>query len=304
MKIAAIIVNWNRAALTQDCVASLMGSKPGPDLVVLIDNGSRVDPEPLVRAVCPAAVIRHNPRNLGFAAAVNQGIAIAREAGAEAVFLLNNDAVVVADTLSQLAACLEQDENIAAAGAKVLTQDRPPRIHTAYGVLTFHGWLTQQRGWLEPDTSRFNEARDVDYVSGCAMLIRCRAFEQVGVFDEEYFAYHEDLDWCTRARRCGLRVRYEPAAVVHHQMHASTGGIRYNSAVNYLSARNSVLFVRKHASVRQGLKFAAYVCGHLLREGLRCARRGEIDGFRLRLRGFYDGVRRRPVPLGYLGLAV
>lgn len=302
MKTAAIIVNWNRAELTQQCLASLMRSTIVPNPIVLVDNGSRVDPEPLARAVCPSIVVHHNDRNLGFAAAVNQGLAAAREASAEGIFLVNNDAVVAADTLARLIACLGEDESIAAAGAKVLTQDQPPRIHTAYGVLTYHGWLTQQQGWLEPDTSRFSKARDVDYVSGCAMLIRRAAIDRVGPFDEEYFAYHEDLDWCTRAHRCGYRIRYEPSALVYHRMHASTGGVNYHSPVNYLSARNSILFVRKHASWRERLKFAFYLTGHLLREGARCRRSGDLDGFRLRLRGFYDGLLRRPVPLRDLAL--
>jgi hypothetical protein len=222
--------------------------------------------------------------------------------GAEAVLLINNDAVTERRCVEELDSALRRDEGRAGVGAKVLTQEQPPRIHTAYGILTYHGWLVQQQGWLEPDVTQFNEPRDVDYISGCAMLLCRAALEQVGPFDPEFFAYHEDLDWCTRARRAGYRVTYIPSAIVYHRMHASTGGGGLRSPISYLSARNSILFVRKNASWGECLKFAFYLCGHLVKEAVRCYRIGELPGFRLRLSGLRDGMLRRPVPLRQLGL--
>jgi hypothetical protein len=302
MRVAAVSVNWNQAELTRLCVASLVAGSQLPDWVIVVDNGSDQDPTPLVHSAYPQTIVLHNQDNLGFAGGSNRGIQHALALGADAVLIVNNDAVVVADCLAELVSALDADASLAAVGAKTLTQENPPRIHTAYGVLTYHGQLVQQRGWMEPDLTRFSELTYVDYISGCAMLLRRAALETVGLFDPEFFAYHEDLDWCVRAHRYGYRVAYVPRAIVRHRMHASTGG-GYLSPITYLSARNSILFVRKNATWAQRVKFAVHLFVNLVKEGTFRGRRGEWAGFRMRLQGLRDGMLRRPVPVRSLGLA-
>ena len=302
MRVGVVTVNWNQPRLTQLCVESLVAGSQVPDWVIVVDNGSAQDPTTLVRLAHPQTVVLRNPGNLGFAAAANQGAERAMTLGADAVLIVNNDAVVHHECIAALVAALEGDASLAGAGAKTLTQEQPPRIHTAYGTLTYHGQLVRQQGWLEPDITQFNELVHVDYISGCAMLLRRSALERVGLLDAEFFAYHEYLDWCTRARRAGYRVAYVPAAIVYHRMHASTGGGGYLSPITYLSARNAILFVRKHASWRQRLTYAFYLCGNLLKEAVFRGRRRELAGFKLRLRGLRDGLLRRPVPLRDIGL--
>ena len=302
MRVAAITVNWNQARLTQQCVASVLAGAQVPPWVIVVDNGSQCDPTPLVREVHPDIIVLRNARNLGFAAGANAGIAHALALGADAVLLVNNDAVVAPTCVAELAAALGGDERLAGVGAKTLTQEEPPRIHTAYGILTYHGQLVQQQGWFEPDVTKFGEFTHVDYISGCAMLLRRTALERVGLLDPEFFAYHEDLDWCIRARRAGYRVAYVPSAVVYHRMHASTGGGGYLSPITYLSARNSILFVQKNATRAEQLKFAIHLCVNLVKEGTFRCRRGEAAGFKWRLRGLRDGLLRRPVPVQELGL--
>jgi GT2 family glycosyltransferase len=302
MRVAAVIVNWNQALLTQQCVASVVASSAAPLWVIVVDNGSGCDPAPLVREVHRDAIVLHNPHNVGFAAGANTGIERALRLGADAVLIVNNDAVVAPNCIGELVTALGRDERFAGVGAKTLTQEQPPRIHTAYGILTYHGQLVQQRGWFEPDVAKFNEPTLVDYISGCAMLLRGTALQRVGLLDPEFFAYHEDLDWCIRARRAGYRVAYVPSALVYHGMHASTGGGGYMSPITYLSARNSILFVQKNASRAEQLKFAIHLCVNLVKEGIFRYRRGEVAGFKWRLRGLRDGLLRRPVPVHELGL--
>jgi len=301
MRLAAVVVDWNRLDLTLRCLESIESGYRVPEWLVVVDNGSRADPTSALKARFPRAEVLRHSVNAGFAAGANAGMERALQLGAEGVFLVNNDAVVAPGCLGELERALEADAGLAAVGGKVLTEDEPPRIHFAYGVLTFHGEVAQRRGWLDPDPNAYGECRDVDYVSGCAMLLRRTALERVGLFDPEYFAYHEDLDWCTRAWRAGFRIRYVPTAVVRHRMHASTGG-GYGSAITYLSQRNGILFVRKNATGWQRCKYAVYLGGNLLKEGIFRWRRGEWDGFRLRIRGLRDGLLRRPLPLAELGL--
>ncbi len=302
MRIAAITVDWNQARLTQQCVASVVAGAHVPSWVIVVDNGSHCDPTPLVREAYPDTIVLHNQRNLGFAAGANTGIECALAFGADAVLLVNNDAVVAPACIPELVVALERDDHLAGVGAKTLTQEQPPRIHTAYGILTYHGQLVQQQGWFEPDISKFGEFIHVDYISGCAMLLRGTALRRIGLLDPEFFAYHEDLDWCIRARRAGYRVAYVPSAIVYHRMHASTGGGGYLSPITYLSARNSILFVQKNASRAEQLKFAIHLGVNLVKEGTFRYRRGELAGFMWRLRGIRDGLLRRPVPVRELGL--
>jgi GT2 family glycosyltransferase len=301
MRVAIVIPMWNRLEMTQRCLRSLRGLTRLPEQVIVVDNGSWPDPRAALEALYPGMVVLRLDRNHGFAGGCNAGIRRALVDGADAIMLLNNDATADPALLGELLRGLGEDDRIAAVGAKTLTDESPPRIHGAYGVLTFHGSLVRVEGWLEAQIEQFSDERDVDSVSGGAALLRRGALEAVGLFDEEFFAYHEDVDWCTRARQRGWRIRYVPRAVVYHRMHASTGG-GYVSPITYLIARNSVLFVRKNATARQALTFAVYTAGNLLKEALYRWRMGELAGYRLRLRGLRDGLLRRPVPLAELGL--
>jgi GT2 family glycosyltransferase len=303
MRVVAVVVNWNRASLTRACVDSLHRGSLQPDGCVVVDNGSVSDPRPYFKGTGIALDWVLLPENRGFAGGANPGMERALCLGADAVLLINNDAVAEPECLAELVQALERDASLAAVGAKTLTLETPPRIHTAYGVLTYHGPLVQQRGWMEPDVTKFNEFAYVDYISGCAMLVRAEALKTVGLFDSEFFAYHEDLEWCTRARRNGYRVAYVPTAVVRHHMHASTNGGGYSSPITYLSARNAILFVRKHAPLRLQAKYAVHLAVNLMKDGVFRWRRNELDGFRLRLQGVRDGLLRRPLPLEQLGLA-
>lgn len=301
MRTFIVIPMWNQVELTRRCLRSVGRLDPPAAGVIVVDNGSAADPRAELESALPGITVVRLDRNRGFAGGCNAGIRRALEAGAEAVLLLNNDTTVHPALLGELVAALGADARIAAAGAKTLTDEDPPRIHAAYGVLTFHGSLVRIEGWLEPDVGKFDEARDVDMASGSALLLRREALVAVGLLDEDFFAYHEDVDWCTRARRLGWRIRYVPGAIVYHRMHASTGG-GYDSPITYLVARNSILFVRKNATLAQTAAYCVYVAGNLLKELVFRWRRGELRGYRLRLRGMRDGLLHRPVPLAELGL--
>src|SRR5712691_11291276 len=107
------------------------------------------------------------------------------------------------------------------------------------------------------------------------MLLARAALEEVGLLDERFFAYHEDVDWCTSARERGLRILFAPAAHVIHRGGASLAPHGHASPVRYLSARNTVLFARKHARVREWLRLGLTIGASLPLEYLRRRRRGE-----------------------------
>ena len=138
--------------------------------------------------------------------------------------------------------------------------------------------------------------------SGAALLLTRRGLERVGLFDEEFFAYLEEVDWCARARAAGLRVVWAGDAVVEHRGEASSGGGSYVSRKQYLVARNAVLFARRHGSLAQRLMFFTFFFGSLPLQWLRRWPRGEAAGVGLKLRGVCDALRGRPLPRAALGL--
>jgi GT2 family glycosyltransferase len=134
------------------------------------------------------------------------------------------------------------------------------------------------------------------------MLFPRRALERVGLFDENFFAYHEDVDWCTIAREKGFRVVFAPGARIFHKGHRSSGGKGYVTPRQYLAGRNMVLFVRKHARWHQSLMFLLLTLGTLPFIFLRRLLTAEHRGVLLKVRGMLDALRDRPLPLEELGL--
>jgi GT2 family glycosyltransferase len=193
------------------------------------------------------------------------------------------------------------DKNIAAAGPKVIWDVDPPKLWMAYATVTYHKNIIRPEGFMCPDIDAFSEPGDVDCVVGCGIMMSRTALEEVGLLDEEFFAYHEDVDWCCTAREKGYRVVYVPSAVLPHKGSRSTGG-GYDSPVMYLGGRNSVLFVKKHASVRQLLIFSFFVSCDLLRGLARALLGRPSEGYALKFRGIIDGLLGKPPPLDKLGL--
>jgi GT2 family glycosyltransferase len=255
-----------------------------------------------VAEAAPGAELVAVPENLGFAGGANLGIRRALTAGADFVLLLNNDATVEPGCLGELVRVALGRERVAAVGAKVLAADDPARLWSAYGRLTYRAALVELVGHGEPDGPRFAAVEEVDWVPGCAMLLARAALEEVGLLDERFFAYHEDVDWCTSARAHGLRILFAPAARAVHRGGASLAPHGHASPVRYLSARNTVLFARKHARAGEWLRLGLTIAASLPLEYVRRRRRGEGRAVGLLLRGYLDGLLGRDVPHRALGL--
>ena len=224
--------------------------------------------------------------NLGFAAGFNIGIRHALADGAEAVFVLNNDTVVAPDLWGPLIADLESGAGIV---APCIYYAADPQRIWADGLdanpLTLEISHTR-RGQLAADVQA--SARDVDYVTGSAMLIHRRVLETIGLFDERFFAYYEDLDYCIRARKAGFRILTVPAAHVWHKV-ASTTGLQ-SPRREYLMAYGSVRFYAKHAGWR-GPAIALARAGSLAKTMISLARLRRHDLMKAHLYGIWDGFR-------------
>jgi hypothetical protein len=296
----AVVVHWQDPEATLACVASLARE---PELAVLVvDNGGRTPIAAALAARAPAAGCITSPVNRGYAGGANLGIAAALERGAEFVLVLNDDVEVRGGANAAALDLLDRDGRIAAVGPKVLSRADPGRLWLAWGDVTYRQSLVALHGAGEPDGPAFAAQRDVDWIAGCALWLRAATLRQIGAFDEAFFAYHEEVDWCARARAAGWRVVYAPQVVVTHGGRGSSAERRSVRIRKYFAARNTVLFARKHASLAERAKLAAHLAISLPLELVWHWPRGRADEVRLKLRGVLDGLFGRRPPFEALDL--
>jgi GT2 family glycosyltransferase len=298
--VVAVVVHWGAAEETLGCVASLAAD--GQREVIVVDNAAAEPVKALLAARASRARCLRTAENLGYAGGANVGIRAALADGAEVVLLLNNDARLHAGATAAATAALAADPRIAAVGAKVVTREDAARLWLAWGRVTYRESLVALCGADVPDAPMWNVARDVDWIAGCAMWMRATALEEIGLLDEAFFAYHEEVDWCASAREAGWRIRYAPTAVVAHTGRGSDGGRAAIRIRKYFAARNTVLFARKHAGALACLKLGAFLTATLPGQLLWNTLRGTGGEVMLKLAGFRDGLTGRQPPFGELGL--
>lgn len=186
-----------------------------------------------------------NSENRGYPSAVNQGLAWGLAAGARGLLLVNDDALFESGAVAALDLALAEDPRTAAATAKMLYADRRSILNGTGGrYLPDRAWAAL-RGEGEADRGQYDNLPWVDYPSGAASLLRPAALEALGLLDELYYLYYEDVDWGLRARAAGWRTRYVPQARVQHLGSASTA--RDPARRRYYNVRNRLRFARIHA---------------------------------------------------------
>jgi hypothetical protein len=143
-------------------------------------------------------------------------------------------------------ACL--DPAVGAAGPKIFYADPPDLLWAAGGRLRWRETVTEEWGTGQPDGPRWDEPRDVTYLTTCCLLIPRDALERVGPLDPLYFIHCDDADWCRRALDAGYRIRYESRSVIWHKVAASSGGA-YTPFKTFQTGRSNMLYARRHGGV-------------------------------------------------------
>jgi GT2 family glycosyltransferase len=224
--VSVVIVSWNVRDLLVACLRSVQSEIARSTLtadVVVVDNASTDDTVPVLRAQFPDVVTIALAENVGFAAATNRGI---RRAQGSTYLLLNPDTELLPGSLSTMHSVLAALQTAAVVGPLLLNPDRsvqaagfafPGLIQVALDLFPLHPRLVGSRlnGRFSPGDGR--TPFPIDHPLGACMLARRSAIEQVGLLDEGYFLYSEEIDWCRRFRDAGWTVLTAPAArVVHH----------------------------------------------------------------------------------------
>ena len=217
--VSAIVVNWNGADCLEACLGSLLSQTWSALEIIVVDNGSSDGSRELLRARYGSRItLIESPVNLGFAGGNNLAIRAAKGAY---VALLNNDAVASPGWIEALVEAAEADPRIGMCASKVLVLGGNGLIDSA-GLLMSADGIGRGRGRLELDGETYAEAQDALVPSGCAALYRRAMLDEIGLFDEDFFAYCEDSDLGLRGRLAGWSCRYVPIAVVHHAYSRST----------------------------------------------------------------------------------
>jgi GT2 family glycosyltransferase len=290
--VAVVVLNWNGGDEIQDCLKSVFESTHRAIEIVIVDNGSVDGSSAAIRLRFPRTHFISNSRNLGFARGSNQGMEWALERGMRYVLLLNGDARLHPNAIRELLIASAQENDTVVACPRMYlgsASSAVNRLWFAYGtVKLWAGWFGNPAS-NQVDSPHWALPMDMDYASGCCMLIPEHILQSVGMLDESFFAYCEDIDWSIRIRKSGFRLRYVPTARLWHGRDQSTARTR-TAMYRYLATRNNLWVVRKHGS---RLELFTCLCVLPLRSLFRIA--GMVagtdwDSIAAELKGIKDGI--------------
>lgn len=275
MKLAVILVNYNTPADTIECLESLKKCRLPLGLTlktVIVDNASRDDSVDLLSRKYPEVLLIESPKNTGFAGGNNIGIKYALEWKPTHILLLNNDTIVPKDFFSNIVKSAITQPKVGLVSPMIYfapgfefhktrykKSDLGKVIWAAGGKLDWANLLGSNDHVDEVDRGQFKQVTDTDFGSGACLLIKRQVLDQIGLINEDYFLYLEDLEFSHRARLAGWRVVFDPSIRLWHKVSQSSGiGSNLN---DYFITRNRLLFGLKYAPFRTKLA--------LLREAFR-----------------------------------
>jgi len=246
-RVVAIVVNWNGREVLPATLDALRATVHPNLKIVVVDNASTDGSADAVREPARLVPLAENP---GYGGALNAVLRTSNPGGeedripaADYFLLLNNDILVEPETVSRLLE-LARKKGPGIYGPKVLLHGSSGRLDAAWGRITWSHVLASFRGKGARDGGRYDRVRRVQLLLGCALLVHSRVVRDVGFFDEDYFMYHEEVDFLFRAGRRGYPAYYCPAARVHHRGAHSTRDEPLKRV--FWVRRNTVLFLRKH----------------------------------------------------------
>lgn len=244
-KVSIILVNYNGYKDTIECLLSLRKIAYTNYEVIVVDNASTNESvREINNILCDGEVLIVAQNNDGFSAGNNIGIRYALEHQAVYCLLLNNDTEVQENFLTELLKTAEQYHGKAVVTSKILYFYDKNKIWYAGGTFSSVTSRTTHIGINEIDTGQYNHTMEVSFISGCCMLLPIEIINCVGLMDEDYFLYCEDLAYCCEIKKAGYKLVYEPCSLIFHKVNASTRGL--SDIVVYYSVRNKLYIISNY----------------------------------------------------------
>ncbi|HEX2172079.1 MAG TPA: glycosyltransferase family 2 protein [Dehalococcoidia bacterium] len=287
--VAVIIPNWNGAHLLPTCLDALRRQTFRDHEVVLVDNASTDGSRELVRSSYPEVRLIELSRNVFFAGAVNAGI---RATAGRYVALLNNDTEVEPGWLEALVRALDACPKAGLAASKMLLFDRRDVINSAGDLYRVDG-TPGNRGVWEVDRGQYDDSRLVFGASGGAALYRRAMLDDIGLFDEDFVGYCEDVDLSFRAQLAGYRCVFVPEARIYHRLSATGGG----PLASFLCGRNFISVIVKDVPGPLLRRFGPQILAAQIRLGWEAFRHWREPAARARLRGQVAALGALPLML-------
>lgn len=246
--LAILILNWNGWTFTRVCLKSLeRAGFPEKDIIV-VDNGSNDGSEQKLKQQFPQVQLILHPVNAGFTGGNNLGVKAALSQGYAYIMLLNNDTEVSPGFWKPLLKEMQGNSAIAAVQPLIYFLNPKTKIWNAGG---------KYRSWLGiSQTIRHTHGNDpylTDWITGCAILVRASVLEKIGLLDECYFAYFEDVDWSLRMKKAGYALKVVPESHIYHEAGAASKSKNegaegfLNPRVHFLNVRNQLFQLRKYS---------------------------------------------------------
>jgi hypothetical protein len=296
-KIAIIVLNWNTYELTQKCLNSLSKISYANFQIILVDNGSQDGSGVKLNREFNPAKYFSNSKNLGFTGGNN--IALQNlDKSFDYVLLLNSDTEVDTGFLEPLVRRMDSEPNIGAIQPVIFNYENPKIVWNAGG--DFNRFIgTSDTVGKGKQFDSLNREKYTDWISGCCILIRKEAIEKVGLLDDRFFAYYEDVDWSLRMKESGYDLGVEYKSIIFHHQGGST---KENNTGNegalpayshYLNIRNHLFILRKHPKAFNTIGSWGYQFIKLIGYSLYFTIRGRFHKLKMVWKGFYDGLTRK-----------
>ena len=256
MKLGIVILNFNGLEDTLECIKSI--KKLNNTTILVVDNASTDKSKEVLEKISGVRLII-NKINLGFSGGNNVGIRYCLENKFDLMLVLNNDTLLADSTIEELLRGTKAADIISPKiyfaknyefhKDRYKEKDLGKVIWYAGGNIDWQNVIGGHIGVDEVDNGQFDQAREIDFATGAAMLVKREVFEKIGLFDERYFLYLEDMDFCVRAKKAGFKIMYEPKAIVWHKNAQSLGGSG-SKLQDYYITRNRLLFAFKFAKLK------------------------------------------------------
>lgn len=249
-KTAIIILHFGDKKDTIECLWSLRKIKEISNIIIfVVDNGTNTLTNKDLQPILPQVRLIKIEKNLGFAGGNNVGIKKALKENVDFILLLNNDAVIVSPFLIEKLTTPFKNSSVGITGSLITYYNEPKKIWFAGGYLNKTFCFTRHPFMNKYINNTLPEEKIVDFITGAAMMIKKEVFEKVGLFDEKYFLYWEDVDFCIRVRNSGYKCYFVNKSLIKHKVSAS-GGIKGTNKLSptraYYYARNPFVFMKKN----------------------------------------------------------
>ncbi|MBB6269811.1 hypothetical protein HDF26_000238 [Pedobacter cryoconitis] len=260
MRLTSIItVNFNQPLVTIAFLESVRGTtKPDEVEIILVDNGSNEDYQQEFENTYPGLIYIRSEKNLGFAGGNNLGIHAAK---GDFLLLLNNDTEITPNLIDVLSTELENDKEIGLISPLILYYDQPEIIQ--YAGFTEMNYITcRNRGIGSMDTNKGQYdkiSRETGFCHGAAMMCRREDLLSVGLMEEQFFLYYEELDWCEKFKRAGKKIWFTGHTQIFHKESMSVG--KESIIKTYFMTRNRMLYIRRNTNWFNTLIFSFYYIG-------------------------------------------